>query len=67
MLESPLPAITAVNLSGKSLRAFHTWIVQYLQIFICKILQALSSWLLIIARQPFSSLAIDFQDNLSQL
>jgi hypothetical protein len=34
-----------------SLRAFHTWIAQYLHIIIFKILQALSSWLLIIARQ----------------
>ena len=48
MLESPLGAL-------------HTLIVQYLYIIIILILQALSSWLLIIARQPFSSLAIDFQ------
>ena len=48
------------------LRALHTWIVQYLHInSFFEILQALSSGLLIIARQPFSSLAIDFQANLS--
>ena len=45
-----------------SLRALHTWIVQYLHI----IEKCLSSWLLIIRRQPFSSLAIDFQADLSQ-
>jgi hypothetical protein len=50
---------------GKSLRALHTWIVQYLHILF-RILDALPSWLLIIARQPFSNLAIGFQDDLSQ-
>ena len=45
---------------GKSLRTFHTWIVQYLPITIFNILQALSNWLLIIARQPFLDLAVDF-------
>jgi hypothetical protein len=55
MLVSPLAAITAVSLNGKTLRALHTWIVQYLHIILLKILQAPSSWLLIIARQPFSS------------
>jgi hypothetical protein len=49
-----------------SLRALHTWIVLYLPIILFKTLQALSNWLLIIARQPFSSLAIDFQADLSQ-
>ena len=61
MLESPLAAITAVGLFlGKSI------IVEHLHIILLKILQALSSWLLIIARQPFSSLEIDFQVVLSQ-
>jgi hypothetical protein len=35
-----------------------------LHIILSEILQALSSWLLIITRQPFSSLAIDFQAGL---
>jgi hypothetical protein len=43
---------------GESLRAFHTWIVQYLHIIHYKMNQSLSSWLLIIARQPFSSLTV---------
>ena len=51
---------------GKSLRAFHSWIVQYLTIILFKILQALSSWFLIIAKQPFSGLTIEFQADLSQ-
>ena len=51
---------------GKSLRAFHALIVQYFPIILFKILQPLSNWLLIIARQPFSGLAIDFQADLSQ-
>lgn len=63
MLQSPLAAITVVSLW---VRALHTWIVQYLHIFIKEILQALSNWLLIIARQPFSSLAIDLHADLSQ-
>jgi hypothetical protein len=42
--------------------------VQYLPIFyFLKILQDQSNWLLVIARQPFLSLAIDFQAGLSQL
>jgi hypothetical protein len=65
MLESTLAAITAVSL-GKSLSALHTWIVQYLHIILKNVTQALSSWLLIIARQPFSSLDIDFQADLRQ-
>jgi hypothetical protein len=40
--------------------------VQHLPIILLKILQALSSWLLVIARQPLSGLAIDFQADLSQ-
>jgi hypothetical protein len=44
-----------------SLRDFHTWIVQHLPIILLKILQALPNWLWIIAREPFSDLAIDFQ------
>ena len=60
MLESPLAAITAVSLFG-SLRALHTWVVQYLHIIIFLILQVLSSWVLINAWLTFSSLAIDFQ------
>jgi hypothetical protein len=40
--------------------------VQHFPIILLKILQALSNWLLIIARQPFSGLAIDFQADLSQ-
>ena len=48
-----------------SLSAFHAWIVQHLPILF-KILQALPNWVLIIARQQFSSLAIDFQADLSQ-
>ena len=51
---------------GKSLRDFHTWIMQHLPIIIFKIPQALSNWLLIIARQPFSSLTIDSQVDLRQ-
>ena len=39
-------------------------IVQYLPIILFKILQALLNWLLVIARQPFSSLAIDIQADL---
>ena len=66
MLESPLAAIIAVSLFEVSLRALHTWNVQYLPIIIFKILQALLYWLLIIARQPFSSHAIDVQSDLSQ-
>uniref|UniRef100_A0A8C8EQ90 Uncharacterized protein n=1 Tax=Oncorhynchus tshawytscha TaxID=74940 RepID=A0A8C8EQ90_ONCTS len=62
-IESPLATITSKCLFlGKFLRALHTWIVEYLHIILKKIIQALSSWLLIIARQPFSRLAIDFQD-----
>ncbi|MCR6678950.1 hypothetical protein NVV43_25975, partial [Escherichia marmotae] len=33
--------------------------------YFLKMIQALSSWMLIIARQLFSSLAIDFQTDLS--
>jgi hypothetical protein len=49
-----------------ALKVFHTWIVQHLSIIIFKILQALSSLLLIIASQPFSGLVIAFQVDLSQ-
>jgi hypothetical protein len=40
--------------------------VQHLPIIVFKILQALSNWLLIIAREPFSDLALDVQVDLSQ-
>jgi hypothetical protein len=40
--------------------------VQHLPIIIFKILQVLSNWLLIIARQQFSGLVIDFQVDFSQ-
>ena len=49
---------------GKSLKAFHTWVVQYLLIILFIILQDLSNWFLIIARQPFSDIATDFQEDL---
>ena len=64
MIESLLAAILAVSLSGP-LRALYTRILQYLQIILVHFFQALSTWLLIIARQPFSSLVIDFQDDFS--
>jgi hypothetical protein len=42
MLESSLEAITAVSISVfLSVRAFNTWIVQYLPIILLRILQAL--------------------------
>ena len=41
-------------------------IVQHLPIILFKIIQALSDWLWIIARQPFSGLAIYFQADLNQ-
>jgi hypothetical protein len=44
----------------KSPTALHNLIVQYFPIILVKILQALSNWLLIIARKP-SSFATDFQ------
>ena len=66
MLESLLTAITDLSLSAYVSKSFaHLWIVQYLPIIIFKILQALSNWLLVMARQPFSGLAIDFQVDLS--
>jgi hypothetical protein len=66
MLESPLEVITAVSLLGVSLKALHIWIVQYFTLIINTIIQALLYWWLVIARQPFSSLVIDFHANLSQ-
>ena len=50
----------------KSLRALLTWIVQYLHISSLKKCHALSNWLLIIARQPFSGLTLDFEADLSR-
>jgi hypothetical protein len=50
----------------KPLRALHTLIGQHLANIIFKILQNFSNWLLIIARKPFSSLAIDFQADLTK-
>jgi hypothetical protein len=41
--------------------------VQHFSIIIFKILQALSNWLLIIARQAFSGVVKDFQVDLSQI
>ena len=52
-VEAPLAVITAVSISGSLLVSI-----------IFKVLQALSNWMLIIARQPFSGLAIDFQVDL---
>ena len=64
MSASPLAVITAVSLSGYISKRFAhvdcTIFAHYL-----KKIQALSSWFLIIATQPFSSLTIDFQANLS--
>jgi hypothetical protein len=40
--------------------------VQHSAIIIFKIPQALSNWWLIIDKQPFSGLAVDFQVDLSQ-
>lgn len=44
----------------------YSWVEQHLPIILFKMLQALSNWLLIIARQQFSGLAIDFKADLSQ-
>jgi hypothetical protein len=50
----------------KFLRVFHTWSAQHLPIIIFKTLQALSNWLLNIARHPFLGLDKDFQVDLSK-
>jgi hypothetical protein len=60
---SPFGSDYSIGYFSVSLRAFHTWIVQHLPIILLKILQDLSNWLLSIARQTFSGLAIDLSQN----
>ena len=72
-VEAPLEANTALSRLGYVCISFESsWVCLYQLCTsglcnICQfILQALSNWLMIMARQPFSCLAIDFQVDLSQ-
>jgi hypothetical protein len=63
-VKTRLAAITAVSISGLVSKIFPH--LENLTFILLKMLQVLSNLLLIIARQTFSSPAIDFQVNLSQ-